>query len=581
MVALPGCAFLAIATQEAARAAGGGTCQGKRATISSSAPRIVGTKSADTIVVRGGGAHAVSGLGGDDRICGGPGEDAIDGGKGSDSILGGGGEDAIAGYKGADELDGGAGADRVDGEQGSDEVEGGGGADELLGGKGNDAVRGAGGDDEVDGGAGDDTPLDGGAGVDVVIGGAGTDRASGGPGDGDVVRGDGGRDSLSGGPGALDIVSFTSATRGGIVVSLATGLAKGDGHDTLAEFEDVVGSPQADMIAGDAAPNRIDGGLGDDTLVEGGGGGEAFGGPGTDSCSGFAVQSSCGPEAAPPADAAFVILNRGLDGSSLIVQGSPGADRLRISGGGESWAVGNDGRIVAGDGCGVSGAGSTSVGCTGAGVTLIVVVGGAGDDAVVIDPAVPPSATVRINGNAGSDQLVGGNGDDVLEAGENFLDPDAGNDVLEGSGGSDALFGDPGGDTLRGGAGNDLLVSSALLCQGHAFDGGTGEDTVSYARSKEGVQATLGGTGGPSGCANLDRIVAADGLEGSDGDDLLTGDSGNNGLLGHLGADTMIGKGGDDFLDAGDGGRDRRIDCGPGGFDEAIVDGGDPRPISC
>jgi Ca2+-binding RTX toxin-like protein len=575
------CAVLGwLGSGDAARAAGGGTCQGKRATIASAAKRIVGTKNADTIVVKGGGAHVVSGLGGADRICGGPGEDEIDGGKGSDSIDGGGGDDTIVGYKGADDLGGGAGDDFIDGEQGSDKIKGAGGADELLGGKGNDAVGGAAGDDAVDGGAGDDTPLDGGPGVDIVIGGAGIDRASGGPGDGDVVRGDGGKDELSGGPGIQDIVSFTSATRSGVVVSLGTNLAKGDGHDTLSEFEDVVGSPQGDTISGDAGPNRIDGGVGDDTLVEGGGGGEAFGGPGSDSCTGFAVQSSCGPEAAPPADATFAILNRGLDGSSLIVQGGPGADHLRIAGGGDSWVVGNDGRTVAGDGC-AGAAGSTAVTCTGAGVALVVITGGGGDDSVTIDPGVPADVTVRINGGAGGDLLAGGNGDDVLEAGETFVNPTTGADILEGGGGSDALFADPGGDQLRGGAGNDLLVSSAQLCQAHSFDGGAGEDTVSYARSKEGVHVALGGTGGPPGCASLDQIVSDEGLEGSDGADVLIGDSHNNGMLGHLGADTMIGKGGNDFLDAGDGGRDTRIDCGPGGLDEAVVDGGDPRPISC
>ena len=200
---------------------------------------------------------------------------------------------------------------------------------------------------------------------------------------------------------------------------------------------------------------------------------------------------------------------------------------------------------------------------------------------MTIDPGVPADVTVRVNGGAGGDLIAGGNGDDVLEAGETFVNPTTGADVLEGNGGSDALFADPGGDQLRGGAGNDLLVSSAQLCQGHGFDGGAGEDTVSYARSKEGVHVTLGGTGGPPGCASLDQIVADEGLEGSDGADVLIGDSRNNGMLGHLGADTMIGKGGNDFLDASDGGRDTRIDCGPGGLDEAIVDGGDPRPISC
>ena len=38
---------------------------------------------------------------------------------------------------------------------------------------------------------------------------------------------------------------------------------------------------------------------------------------------------------------------------------------------------------------------------------------------------------------------------------------------------------------------------------------------------------------------------------------MLTGDNGDNSFLGHLGADTFIGKGGNDFIDAADGQRDK------------------------
>jgi hypothetical protein len=46
-------------------------------------------------------------------------------------------------------------------------------------------------------------------------------------------------------------------------------------------------------------------------------------------------------------------------------------------------------------------------------------------------------------------------------------------------------------------------------------------------------------------------------------------------MLGHLGADTFIAKGGNDFIDAADGRRDKDIVCG-GGNDEVIKDGKDP-----
>ena len=95
-------------------------CLGKKATIVSAKKTIVGTKAPDVIVVLGGGAHTVHGLGGNDRICGGPGDDRLYGEKGADKIDGGGGNDTILGDRGGDKLSGGAGDDYIDGQKGSD-----------------------------------------------------------------------------------------------------------------------------------------------------------------------------------------------------------------------------------------------------------------------------------------------------------------------------------------------------------------------------------------------------------------------------------------------------------------------------
>jgi Ca2+-binding RTX toxin-like protein len=575
-------AALTAALVTSASAPAAPSCLGKRATIVSSAAKIVGGKAPDVIVVQGARKHTVDGMGGNDKICGGPGEDKIEGGKGVDSIEGGAGNDSLVGGKGPDRLDGGAGDDYVNGAQGSDKIEGGEGNDDLLGDKGNDSIEGGGGDDKIEGGPGDDMALDGGPGTDTIDGGAGSDNVDGGPGNGDIVRGDAGTDMLDGGPGTEDIVSYESATRGGIQVSLAASQAKGDGHDTLGGFEDVVGSPQGDTIVGDGGPNRLDGGVGDDTLSGDGGADDAFGGPGTDACSGFAAENSCGPETSPPSNSAYAIVNQGLAGASLVVQGSEAADDLRISLAPAGWVISDNGAVFPGEGCSNPGGNSTAVACPAAAAqALIVVTGGGGNDTITIDPSVPASAKVRINGNAGSDTLVGGAGDDVLEAGENYNGPDDGNDTLVGNGGSDVLYADPGGDTLQGGPGDDLLVSSVAVCQGHTFDGGAGNDTVSYARSNAALNVELGGTAGPAGCGTPDHVLAdSESLEGSDGPDVLVGNSGDNSFLGHLGADTFIGKGGNDFIDAIDGQHDKKIDCGPGD-DEVIKDSSDPAPVSC
>jgi Ca2+-binding RTX toxin-like protein len=595
-----------------AGAAAAKSCNGKQVTVMGTAgdDHIVGKGASDVIYGGGGDDTITGGPNGNDTICGGPGNDSIHSGRGFDSILGeegedqlfgetgsdmidgGGGDDTLNGSKGADALHGGpgndaligakgpdtlggdSGSDFVDGQQGSDEIDGGGDGDQLFGDKGNDHIDGGAGDDKVDGGAGDDSALDGGGGADTVIGGAGIDDADGGEGDGDIVRGDSGTDKLSGGGGGDDIVSYASATRGGIQVNLAVQKAKGDGHDDLAGFEDVVGSPQGDTIVGDGNANKLDGGVGDDTLQSGGGGGVAYGGPGSDDCSGFSVETSCGPEQGPPPGAAFVILNQGLDGSSLVVQGSSSDDGMRISQNG-AWTISDERPVYAGDGCENPGGSTGSVNC-GGGAALVVVTGGDGNDDITIDPSVPAGTLVRVNGNAGDDRLVGGNGDEVLEAGENYNGPNNGNDTLIGNAGNDVLYADPGADDLEGGDGDDLLVSSVATCQGHRYDGGAGEDTVSYARSDDNMRITLGGAGGPVGCGNDDQILDSnESLEGSDGPDVLTGDNGENSLLGHLGDDAFFGRGGDDFIDAADGQRDKGIVCG-GGDDEVVKDSSDP-----
>ena len=589
------------------------TCGGKRVTIKGTPGNdtIVGRKASDVIYGGGGNDRIYGGPNGNDTICGGAGNDTIRAGRGFDKLYGGGGDDlllgesgsdtieggdgddrlegekggdrlagdggndVLVGAKGPDRLNGGGGDDQVDGQQGSDRMEGGSGADLLTGDKGNDHIQGGGGDDRIEGGPGDDSSLAGGPGADSVLGGPGIDDADGGPGDFDVVRGDSGTDTLSGGDGAGDIVSYASATRGGIEVDLAGNRAKGDGHDTLDGFEDVVGSPQADTLRGDGSGNRLDGGVGNDTLESGGGGGEAFGGPGSDDCNGFSVDHSCGPEDPPPPGQASVILNEGLDGASLVIQGGPGADDLRVSRSTGGWVISDRSPIAAGDGC--ANQAPESVACGGsASQALVVITGGSGDDRIVIDGSVPAGAHVRANGNAGNDTVEGGAGDDQLEAGENYNGPDNGNDALVGNAGNDVLYADPGADDLRGGAGNDLLVSSVAVCQGHSYDGGSGIDTVSYGRSNAALRVELGGTGGPAGCGNPDRVLGDnDSLEGSDGPDVLIGDGGPNSFYGHVGADTFVGRGGADFFDAADGQRDKLILCGGGG-DEVVKDRFDP-----
>ena len=592
-----------------ASAASAKSCLGKKAKIVSAKQTIVGTKAPDSIVVLGGGSHTVHGLGGNDRICGGSGDDRLYGEKGSDKIEGGGGDDTILGDRGGDKLMGGAGDDYIDGQKGSDHIDGGGGADHLLGDKGNDTITGGPGDgDYLDGGLGDEKLEDGGPGNgDQVIGNLGSDNLTGGAGDEDVVRGDGGNDTLDGGGGVRDIASFATAPKPGVVVNLGSGSATGDGHDTIKGIDDIVGSAYNDTINGNENANRLDGGPGNDNLDGGApaGGGDpdqGFGGPGADVCSAFGETSSCN-DGSPAQQETAVEMNRGLDGNSLVVTGLGDNNQITVTYGGGAFEVTDPTGVESreGSGCILSGEPKaprnplggppvaigppTTATCTsGPGPNFALIDAGGGNDTVTVGAGIPSSLPVRINGGPGNDTLNGGPGDDLLEAGDEY-EGTSGNDVLNGAGGNDGLIADPGADQLNAGDGNDLLVSSAAICQGHRFDGGSGLDTVSYARSKPGgtFVMALGGTGAPSGgCGTPDTILADnESLEGSEGNDKMIGDSANNTLFGHGGADTFLGKGGSDLIEAIDDRKDKVIDCGPGHDLGASVDSADPKAKSC
>ena len=262
-------------------------CLGKQATIVAQGD-VQGTAHAD-VIVSGAGADRISAGGGNDRICAVGGDDAIDGGTGSDQIDAGRGEDEVIGGNGSDLVLSGLGADIVFGKRGNDS---------LIGGPGDDDFLDSGlGDDTLEGGPGDD---------DQVIGGVGNDHLSGGPGEGDVLEGDLGTDFIDGGPAAHDTVSYALAGSGavfldgiGVEVDLGAGAAKGDGEDTLRGIEDVVGTPFADTIVGDAQPNALYGGSGIDELIGSGAGDAAFGGTGPDLCRGAATADSCELEAPP------------------------------------------------------------------------------------------------------------------------------------------------------------------------------------------------------------------------------------------------------------------------------------------
>ena len=617
---LRGAVFLGLALASWAPAATAGvapTCFGRPATIIGHGA-IHGTARADVIIVSRG-ADTIVGDGGNDRICAGGGDDSIEGGDGSDRIEAGSGDDEVIGGKGSDFVLAGPGADTVFGKRGNDRLYGGPGTDYLDSGLG---------DDTVDGGPGNG---------DQVIGGVGNDHVSGGGGDGDLVEGDYGTDTIDGGPGADDTASFAmagsgataSGTSNGVHVDLATGSADGDGDDSLTGIEDVVGSPFADTIVGDAEPNQLFGGGGIDELLGGGGGDRAFGDSGLDRCLEATVAESCEmsgglaynalgeaivrelAEPQPFRPTLEVDLAGGSGTLTAVVEwgihlANQAGIQMRVSFVEGAWIVVEQGvPIVAGEGCGL--AGPETARCPIATVpTGLFLNGSSGADTIAVEPSVPATASATIVGGLGVDELVGGAGDDSLDANALFLASGSPGDVVRGGPGDDALTG---ATVIDGESGSDLLIAAPC---GETIDGGTGIDSVSFARMEQGVEATLGGTAGfaagpglvggcgfgPIGPTQISGSVES--IEGSAFDDVLEGDSGPNIILGRGGNDTIHGAGGDDFLVGGlgidsiygdggadrlyarDGGRDRAIACGSGiAGDVAFTDPFDPPARRC
>lgn len=270
----------------------------------------------------------VTGLGTDEIsnvewLIGGPFDDSLTGSEASDVIFGADGNDTIGALGGDDAPAGGAGDDAVDGGAGFDFMPNyslpvyygfpppagpitidlpagtltGDGTDTLVGVEGGEGSTG---DDVMIGDAADNSFTFLNEGSDTVAAGAGDD----------LVDGGDGADDLDGGTG-VDVLGNLDASAG-MTIDLST-LTDSQG-DTLAGFEDLIGTFFRDVITGDDGPNTVQGfdgndqlfGLsGDDVLIgdlfgfTNAGNDSADGGPGTDECD-AETEVSCEADPPPP-----------------------------------------------------------------------------------------------------------------------------------------------------------------------------------------------------------------------------------------------------------------------------------------
>lgn len=160
--------------------------------------------------------------------------------------------------------------------------------------------------------------------------------------------------------------------------------------------------------------------------------------------------------------------------------------------------------------------------------TKIRVFGNGGDDIIDLSGLIDFSGSVRIDGGADNDELIGSWGADVILGG-------SGRDTLNGFFGNDDLNGGQHNDELYGSWGNDALHDSA---GDDTFDGGVGDDTLVGMDSADNVFTV---TGTNEGDLNGESFISVENLESGAGDD--TFDLGQGDITGSLkgggGRDTL------------------------------------------
>ncbi|WP_165820083.1 hypothetical protein [Microvirga sp. KLBC 81] len=405
-------------------------------------------------------------------IYAGLGFDTLRGGTGNDKLYGEEDNDLLIGWQGSDTLDGGDGYDTA-----SYETETGGAGivvnltasswtyggrtyasmtgkdtwgsidsyaqiEAVVGSRGNDIVNASDTPDQfvLYGGAGNDTLMGGGSdpwGLDLLAGGAGDDVLIGG------------------------IAYFEGSAA--VTVDLRTGIATGQGTDTLQSISYVIGGDGNDLIRAADVSATLDGGAGDDTLHGGAGDDVLYTGSGTNVVCGSAGDDGINVDGVTTLRYDQYVW---LDASGNNLAGFISADlemgHVRKYKNNPSGTITNLDRL-----------GEDYIT---PGVVYDFVATG-GNDFVTGN-----SLDNRLTGLAGNDSIAGADGNDVLDGGD-------GNDTLDGGIGNDTLEGGANNDFLKGGDGHDSLVAGSGR---DTLDGGIGNDTLDGGAGADSMAGGLG-----------------------------------------------------------------------------------------
>lgn len=525
------------------------------------------------------------GLDGDDFLTGGNLDNVIHGGQGRDVMFGNGGSDQLLGGVGDDVIQAGAGYDVLNGEAGNDSLEGEAGDDVLDGGAGNDQLSGGEGADQLFGGEGDDFVVtdaednvrDGGAGIDTIsfqgVFGVTVDLGSS---NFENAIGTEGNDTLTA-PSAVGSVQLFG--NGG-----SDTLTGGVGDDVLVGGEEFVGEGAADTLIGGAGNDRLEGGTGDDAYV--------FNlGDGQDRIVDSAVREdpfSGGEEGSGGTifENNRLIFGAGIDSQALRLSVGPGAIPLLdgIPTGSLHLSVGASDSLIFSDFNAADLFSQYTIESFGfadsPSLTYAQLVEERGFDVLGTDE------DEGLMGTAVADRISGFDGQDVLRSG-------FGADTLDGGAGDDQLFGGAGNDSyiFGVGAGQDVVFDQA------GFDtirmgAGIAPTDVRAAREANDLVLAVPSTGESLRLQNfylhavfqVEQVTFADGtvwdqarllastrrqIDGTDGDDLLTGGTTDDTIMGLAGTDSLSGRAGDDVLDGGTG---ADLMTGGDGEDTYLVD---------
>lgn len=471
------------------------------------------------------------GLKGNDIIRGGLGNDVLIGGPGDDALYGEEGNDRIMGDEGKDIIDGGDGVDMVD--YSNEEKEGVRIDLEKRTAKGGiaegDKLRNIEGivgtifDDLLIGDQ-ENNLLFGGDGNDELRGGDGSDRLSGGS----------GNNTLDGGSG-IDYASYTPSQEG-VHVNLAEGKSSKEGvyEDIYIDIEGVIGSSFNDRIIGDDKNNYLYGGDGDDYINSGAGwSNKISGGNGNNILEGGKARDE-------------FLLHEG----SNKVNGGDGEDTVNYEGYGD----GNGYVAIHVEECAMRAMNNLLPQYSGQPFTTPIVSPIVG---LVIDlaKAVVEKPGGLVDEFISIENMIGTHFDDIIigDDNNNHLIGTNGNDEIRGGKGDDKIVCGWGSSNLYGEEGNDFFIVKGFPAN---VDGGEGIDSADFINLPVPIEANL-----KEGyvCYNdvagivKSKLENVEEVKGTNFDDVLYDNDGDNVLAGGKGDDKIYITNGNDFVNGQEG----------------------------